>query len=151
MTERESGTGRERSIADGEGVAPAPRRNRRAVVPVVESILLAAWLIALVASLPHGGPGVVGDGRTVAWEGGLCLDLERWLGTDWEWIGSASYAGAHIGRWGAPRTPEYCDAARVIDGSVTLPADAADGSYRFCSVPGSGNCIGLRTAERPDG
>lgn len=118
----------------------------RAPMSVGRPFLFAGMLVLALAGCSAADQA---DLVTAAWDGGLCVDLERWSGSGWEWIGSASYEQAHRGRWGPPDHPPSCNAAAVLDGSVALPADAGPGTYRVCSIldRDDDNCVVL---TRPD-
>lgn len=117
---------------------------------MVGSFLVVAVII-LVWGVDRGGPDttppapeVVSASGTVGWEGGDCIDLERWTGSEWERLAYASYGDATKGVWGPPTNGErFCNLVGVLEGSVSLPAEARPGTYRVCNIGVEPDCVEL--------
>lgn len=73
-------------------------------------------------------PVVTSEARTIAWEGGECLDLERWTGSHWDRIAYGNFNDASNEIWGPPTKGErFCQPVGVA-GHVLLPAATTPGT-----------------------
>lgn len=89
---------------------------------------------------PAPTPGLVISTGEINWSGGGdCLELFNWSDGDWRGIGSSKFEDARLGIWG-PFFPdqEFCTGAEILEGTVTLPEDAAIGTYRICDLRETG-------------
>ncbi len=87
---------------------------------------------------------ITSQNGTVTWNGVICLDLERWTGSEWERLAYASYEDATRGVWGPPTSGDRFCELPAIDGSVSLPADSAPGTYRVCNIGAQPDCVEFR-------
>lgn len=119
-------------------------RNREPVVTLLVCLLVTAVIIAIWGidrsepdRSPH-APNLELAERNFNWEGGMCLDLETWDGSEWQRVASAHVNDAAVGEWGSPssgspsRGERFCEAAYVSMMDLLLPEDLVSGTHRVC-------------------
>lgn len=75
------------------------------------------------------------------WEGGMCLDLETWHGSEWHRVASTHVNEAATGEWGKALSGErFCEAGYVMTMDLLLPPDLGSGTHRVCDFGPNRRC-----------
>jgi hypothetical protein len=136
---------------DGYHTMKAGRRRRlRDREPIVTLLvcLLITVMIILIWGIDRIGPDRVPPAtnlevadRVFNWEGGMCLDLETWNGSEWHRVASTHVNDAANGEWGKASSGErFCEAAYVMTTDLRLPPDLESGTHRVCDYGPDRRC-----------